>query len=112
MKREFFLKPRNVSRIILLIFLFVTSCGLKNEISKQDAAEIYVHLQIIKEQYRDSTELIKSHSKKLFEKYKITKHDYQDFIAGFKESEKEWNEFFDLAEKYLNELKKKKSLSN
>jgi hypothetical protein len=85
----------------------LTGCAIKNGLTKQDAAEIYVHLQIIEEQYRESDELIKSHSKKLFEKYKTTKDDYQKFIADFKENEKEWNEFFELAEKYLSKLKKK-----
>jgi len=107
MKREFSLKLPNANSLALLILFLLTGCGLKNGLTKQDAAEIYVHLKIIEEQYRDSDKLIKSHSKKLFEKYKTTKHDYQNFIADFEDNEKEWNEFFELAEKYLIKLKKK-----
>lgn len=87
--------------------MLITACNFSGNLSKQKAAEIYVNLQIIEEQYRSSPDTLRSKAKKIYTKYQTTQQDYEKFIESFGEDEKEWNEFFALAEKYLAELKKK-----
>lgn len=101
------MKHQNINNFIFSFFIFLTACNLSDDLTKQKAAEIYVHLQIFEEQYRYSPDSLSSKINKLYKKYETSRKDYENFLESFGEDEKEWNEFFMLAEKYLAELKKK-----
>jgi len=100
------LKHRKRNSLFLLLLLLF-SCDITNNLTKENAVKIYVHLQIYEEQYRHSPDSLKIVQKQLFEKYNTNKQDFEQYLSGFGEDEKKWNEFFDLSLKYINELKKK-----
>jgi len=85
----------------------IFSCDITDDLTKENAAKIYVHLQIYEEQYMHSPDSLKIVQKQLFDKYNTNKKDFEQYLSNFGEDEKQWNEFFDLSLKYINELKKK-----
>lgn len=95
----------SVSKLFLLLIILY-SCDLHYNLSKQKAAEIYVKLQIAEERFRNYSDSLKIEQKKIFKEYSTSKQEFQEYLVSMSDDEKEWNEFFDLALKYVNELKK------
>jgi len=108
-KREFFLKQvkRNKLSGFLPFFisvLILSSCG-GNKMSEDIASRIYVENIIAEEKYAAQPDSIKIYHLKIFEKYNVTREDYNRFIKNLTYDIEKWNSFFSKADRYLIELK-------
>lgn len=98
----------SVSKLLLLLIILF-SCNFNSNISKQKAAEIYVKLQVAEEKFRNSSDSLKIEQKKIFKEYSTSRQEFKEYLFSLSDDEQEWNEFFDLALKYVNDLKKKET---
>ena len=102
------MKFRNANSFLIFILILISAaCDYKSDLNKQNAAKIYVHLQIAEELFRHSEDSLKLEQKKIFAKYNTTNDQYERYLLSFQDDEEQWNEFFDLAMKYIEEIKKK-----
>jgi hypothetical protein len=107
-KRRYYLKPaRNVNSFVILIFLLLAAgCG-KPHISEDVLVKVYVENLIALETYSFNADSLISHQNKMFNKYNISRNDFEQQMKNYSEDSKEWQDFFKQANKYLAELKGK-----
>lgn len=109
MKKEFYLKQVKRSNLfyfflLILTFFILIGCS-KEKIEEDTAVRIYVENIILEEKYASNVDSIKFYQKKLFEKYHITKNQFENYLKSLKADIKKWQIFFNKAEIYLNDLK-------
>ncbi len=108
MKKEFYLKParRNkfIFSLLVVSFLLITNCT-KKIIDEEVAVRIYVENIILEEKYSYNTDSLRIYRKQLFEKYKISQNDFEEYLRGLKANQKSWESFFKKADEFLNDLK-------
>lgn len=105
MKKEFFLKQaKKISIVLFFTFFFFSFCSTQKKEDKEIIAKIYVDLLVVEEFYTnpDSIQIKKGEA---FDKYQIDKSVYDESIKNLRANQKEWDEFFLLANKYLDTLK-------
>jgi len=91
---------------ILLPFLFgilFISCS-ESEIEIDTLAKIYVDLAVV-EDYYNNTDSVKIKTEEIFFKYKIDENKYKDSFVKFGSDKEKWDEFYNLANTYLDTLK-------
>ena len=99
----------NITNFLLLIFLLVTGCEEENVIPEDDFVKVYVDLMIVQDTTRTNPLLLDSLKEIVFTKHEITSELYDNTIAKYNSSPEDWEEFFDKAIAYLEELKTKKN---
>lgn len=105
MKREFFLKQaKKIKYFVLFILLFLSFCSIQKKVDKKILSKIYVDLLVV-EEYYTNPDSIKIKKKEVYDNYKMDKSVYDENLKKFKADQKEWDEFFTLANKYLDSLK-------
>lgn len=97
-----------LKRLYLLLFLislfFITNCKENNLIEKETLAKAYVDILVVEEYYQNIDSL-KIEKEKVFQKYSMDKESYDLEIRSFSSNQKSWDEFFKLANTYLDTLK-------
>lgn len=105
MKREFFLKQaKKISFVLLFTLFFFSFCSTQEKENKEIIAKIYVDLLVVEEFYTNP-DSIRIKKAEVFDKYQIDKAVYNESLINLSSDQKEWDEFFSLANKYLDTLK-------
>ena len=72
-------------------------------------AHVFVDILIAEQMYQHDLDSLNLVVQSVYEKYSITKEIYDNQINGFSSDAEQWEEFFDLAQSYLDSLKIKGS---
>lgn len=90
----------------LLIFIFLFACSEETTVEKETLAKVYVDLLLAEDIYAgtDSLELKKE---EIWVKYEISKEIYDSSFIKFEHDTEKWDDFFNLANSYLDTLKAK-----
>jgi len=93
-----------------LIFLVISSflivgCHSEEKIDKEKVAHLYVDLLVSQETYKYNIDSLKIVVDSLYNEYQLTEEQYKNTLEKFKYDEKTWDEFFRIAEEYLDTLK-------
>lgn len=90
--------------IISLLFLFIIGCEDKIP-SQKDVASLYVDILVAEETYKTMSDSLQISLDSLYNYHAISDSQYLTAIKKYKFDEETWNEFFSLAEEYLDTLK-------
>ncbi len=92
---------------ILLVILssFFSGCNSEEPIDKEKIAHLYVDILASQEAYKFNNDSLKIVIDSLHNHYQLTKEQYMIELDKFKFDEQTWDEFFLLAEEYLDTLK-------
>ena len=82
------------------------SCENKSHIEPEKLAQIYVDLLVVEDFYSNTDSLVIKRDE-VFEKYMVTEMIYDSTFKDFSHDQEKWEEFFDLANSYLDSLKAK-----
>ena len=93
---------------LILIFVFVTACDNNTVIPEEKFIHVYVDLMIVQDTTRTNPLPLDSLKEIVFTRHDITSELYDKTIAKYNSSPEEWEEFFDKAIAFLEELKTKK----
>jgi len=108
-KKEFYSKRARRNKFIfslgLCFLLFLSTSCTKKKIDEEVAVRIYVENIILEEKYSYNVDSLKIYRRKLFEKYKISQNDFEEYLRGLKANQKSWESFFKKADKFLIDLK-------
>lgn len=96
-------QARSINLLFLLTLIFL-SCSDSAEVDKSTLAKAYVDLLVVEDFYIDSDSL-EIKKEEIFNKYSLTKETYDSSFAKFSFNREEWDEFFNLANEYLDSLK-------
>ena len=95
-----------ITLIFLIIsVLFIGGCSSKEKIDKEKIAHLYVDILVSQETYKYNVDSLKIAVDSLYKDYQMTEDQYKKTLEKFKYDEKTWDEFFKLAEEYLDTLK-------
>jgi len=90
---------------ILIIFLSFQYCSFENSPDKEELVHLYVDLLVADETYSHDNDSLIIARDSLFEKYQLNENEYKIAIKSLGEEEKTWEDFFALAQEYLDTLK-------
>ncbi len=94
---------------LLIIFaLLINNCSEEKIIPEEKFIHVYVDLMIVQDTTRTNPLPLDSLKEIVFTKHDITSELYDKTIAKYNSSPEDWEEFFDKAIAYLEELKTKK----
>jgi len=93
--------------LIIIFTLFLNSCSEEEVIPEEKFIRVYVDLMIIQDTTRTNPLPLDSLKEIVFTKHDITSELYDKTIAEYNSSPEDWEEFFDKAIAYLEELKTK-----
>ena len=96
--------------VIFILFLFIAGCG-KPRISEEVLVKVYIENLIVLETYSFNADSLKMHQLKVFNKYNISKKEFEQQLKNYSEDSKDWQDFFKHANDYLVELKKKGTIN-
>ncbi len=103
------MKPVKENKILLLALFFSAvlfyGCKQSNLAEDQKVAEVYVHILIINEKYGTESDSSKVLKENVFKKYDIPEKQFEDYLKSLGEDKEKWEHFFNLSEKYLDQLK-------
>jgi hypothetical protein len=94
--------------ILIISVLLLISCSEEEVIPEEKFVHIYVDLMIVQDTTRANPLSLDSLKQIVFTKHDITSDLYDKTIAKYNSSPENWEEFFDKAIAYLEELKTKK----
>lgn len=92
---------------IILFFSIITGCTSDKESNSTLLPQLYVDILIAQESYRHDSDSLKIITDSLYKHYQIPQDQYKREIEKFRFDEETWDEFFKLAEEYLDSLKAK-----
>ncbi len=93
---------------LLIIFaLLINNCSEDEVIPEEKFIQVYVDLMIVQDTTRSNPLPLDSLKEIVFTKHDITSELYDKTIAKYNSSPEDWEEFFDKAIAYLEELKTK-----
>ncbi len=95
---------RNILIFLVLSFILI-GCDSEEKINKEKVAHLYVDLLIAQETYKYNVDSLKITTDSLYNEYQLTETQYKNTLEKFKYDEETWNEFFKIAEEYLDTLK-------
>ncbi|MCP5061251.1 MAG: hypothetical protein GY936_02155 [Ignavibacteriae bacterium] len=97
-----------LKRVYLVLFIIsliiITNCSENNLIEKETLAKAYVDILVVEEYYQNIDSL-RIEKEKVFQKYSIDQESYDLEIKSFSSNQESWDEFFKLANTYLDTLK-------
>ena len=94
--------------LLIIPILLINSCSEEEVIPEEKFIHVYVDLMIVQDTTRTNPLPLDSLKEIIFTKYDITSELYYKTIAKYNSSPEDWEEFFDKAIAYLEELKTKK----
>lgn len=89
----------------LILFILLFSCDFSNSPSMDDMAHVYVNILVAEEEYKSDADSMKIAINSVYKDYDIDEKIYLAELENYKYDEKTWDEFFMLAENYLDTLK-------
>lgn len=95
-----------LSFLLITTFLFI-SCSEEEVIPEEKFIRVYVDLMIVQDTTRTNPLPLDSLKRIVFTKHEITSGLYDNTIAKYNSSPEDWEEFFNRAIAYLEELKAK-----
>lgn len=94
-----------VKRIsIILLILLLSFCSDQKKIATELLAKAYVDILVVEDFYA-GTDSIAIKKSEIFQKYSITENEYLSSFEQFGNNREEWDNFFNLANSYLDTLK-------
>ena len=90
---------------IVVLVLSFQSCSFENSPDEEQLAHLYVDLLVTDETYSHDNDSLIIARDSLFEKYQLNENEYKIAIKDLGEEEKTWEDFFALAQEYLDTLK-------
>jgi len=90
---------------LVILIILTSGCNEEPKIEKEKVAHLYVDILIAGETYKHNSDSIKIITDSLYVYYKIPQDQYKNEIEKFQFSEETWDNFFKLAEEYLDTLK-------
>lgn len=94
--------------LLIIPALILSSCSEEKVIPEEKFIHVYVDLMIVQDTTRANPLPLDSLKEIVFTKHDITSELYDKTIAKFNSSPEDWEEFFEKAIAYLEELKTKK----
>ncbi|MBU0474584.1 MAG: hypothetical protein KKF62_10505 [Bacteroidetes bacterium] len=89
--------------LVLLILLF--SCNFNGSPSMDDMVHVYVNVLVAEEEFKSNADSMKIVINKIYKDYNLDEKIYLNELENYKFDEATWDEFFLLAENYLDTLK-------
>ena len=93
--------------IILPALLTGLSCSKKNTVDEDKLIKVYADLLIIQDTTNIENYSLDSLRTTVLNRYDLTLPQYEEMIKVYNQEPKKWEEFFDKAIAYVNELKAK-----
>jgi len=93
--------------LLVISVLILNSCSAEEVIPEGKFIRVYVDLMIVQDTTRTNPLPLDSLKEIVFTKHDITSELYDKTIAKYNSSPEDWEEFFDKAIAYLEELKTK-----
>jgi len=90
---------------IVILVLSFQCCSFENSPDEEQLAHLYVDLLVADETYSHNSDSLSIARDSLFEKYQVNENQYKKVIKGLGEKEETWDDFFALAQEYLDTLK-------
>jgi len=92
--------------IVLLAILFITvGCEKQAELDKQTTARIYVDKLFLQEKFSDNSDTVKLKLDSMFLHYHTSEAVFDSSIKFYMADEKRLDDFFDVADDYVDTLK-------
>ena len=98
--------------LLVLLGMISTGCAPEEEYDKRKTAHLYVDILVAEETYKHNIDSLKIITDSLYSYYQISGEEYKRGIEKFNYSEETWDEFFKLAEEYLDTLKASEERKN
>ena len=98
--------------LLVLLAMISTGCAPEEEYDKRKTAHLYVDILVAEETYKHNIDSLKIITDSLYSYYQISGEEYKRGIEKFNYSEETWDEFFRLAEEYLDTLKASEERKN
>ena len=83
------------------------SCSKKNTVDEDKLIKVYADLLIIQDTTNIENYSLDSLRTTVLDRYDLTLPQYEEMIKVYNQEPKKWEEFFDKAIAYVNELKAK-----
>ena len=83
------------------------SCSKKNTVDEDKLIKVYADLLIIQDTTNIENYSLDSLRTTVLDRYDLTLPQYEKMISEYNQEPKKWEEFFDKAIAYVNELKAK-----
>ena len=99
------IKFQTLFSIILFTTLFNIACEKKSPIPEEKFIEVYVDLLIVQDTTRTDSLSLDSLQSIVFTKHNITTKAYDETISYYNSEPKRWEEFFNKAIAYAEELR-------
>lgn len=90
---------------LIILSLVLNSCSDKKEIKEDKFIKVYCDLLIAQDTTRTVSREMRN---EIFARYEVTEEQYNLTVQSYNNDPKKWDEFFDKAINYLQELRKKK----
>ena len=94
--------------LLIIPILILYSCSEEEVIPEEKFIHVYVDLMIVQDTTRANPLPLDALKEIVFTQHKISTELYDKTIAKYNSSPEDWEEFFDKAIAYLEELKTKK----
>lgn len=100
--------PQKFLKLLIIPALLLSSCSEDEVIPEEKFIHVYVDLMIVQDTTRVNSLPLDSLKDIVFTKHNITSELYDKTVAKYNSSPENWEEFFDKAIAYLEELKTRK----
>jgi hypothetical protein len=100
--------PQKLLQLLIIPALLLSSCSEEEVITEEKFVHVYVDLMIVQDTTRVYSLPLDSLKEIVFTKHNITSELYDKTIAKYNSSPENWEDFFDKAIAYLEELKTRK----
>jgi len=100
--------PQKLLQLLIIPALLLSSCSEEEVIPEEKFIHVYVDLMIVQDTTRINSLPLDSLKDIVFTKHNITSELYDNTVAKYNSSPENWEEFFDKAIAYLEELKTRK----
>ena len=100
--------PQKLLQLLIIPALLLSSCSEEEVIPEEKFIHVYVDLMIVQDTTRVNSLPLDSLKDIVFTKHNITSELYDKTVAKYNSSPENWEEFFNKAIAYLEELKTRK----
>jgi len=91
--------------IFLIIVIMIAGCGSPKKKDFETASKIYVDNMMVDEKYAGNIDTIKYYRSLVFKKYNMKEEEFKKFLDELSLDRAKWDNFFNMAESYLDTLK-------
>ena len=90
---------------VLLSVIFLIGCSTEKKPSQSEVAKLYVDILVAEETHKSDADSMTIAIDSLYKKHQTTKEEYHKILTEYKFNEATWDQFFVLAQEYLDTLK-------